>query len=86
MDENIDKEIKKITLCVGWEYCKCNNCKLARLYLLNPNYRDFIIKIKENLKTSHNNDFSKDLDVKELKRRRKELIDHPERGIELKDL
>jgi len=31
-------------------------------------------------------DFSKDLDVKELKRRKKELIEHPERGTKLKDL
>ena len=43
-------------------------------------------KPKLRSETSHNNDFSKDIDVKELKRRRKELINHPERGIKLKDL
>ena len=48
--EKYDKEIRQITQCIGWDFCECNNCKLAQLYVKNPNYQDFILKINNKLR------------------------------------
>ena len=39
-----------ITLCVGWDTCQCNRCKLARLWDKNQEDRKFIFNIYKKLK------------------------------------
>lgn len=46
-----DRDILEITLCVGWMYCDCNNCKFAQLYRDNQDKREFILKIVRRLRS-----------------------------------
>ena len=47
----IEVPIREITLCVGWENCGCNRCRIARLYVRNDDEgRELILQMYNTIK------------------------------------